>query len=341
MVRQILAILFSVLSLCNRVNAKNENLLEFPGFVFLHRIEPKILQSPRYFEEENFTGRKVLGYETADILVTMPTAQALKKVQRELQQHGYRLVVYDGYRPQRAVNFFLEWSKNVSDQQAKSRYYPAVNKSDIFKLGYLAEKSGHSRGSTVDVSLIVTNQPLHAVILSSKTLKDGTHITFLDDGTVDMGSSFDLFDEVSHHDSPLIPQTATDMRNFLRTVMKKHGFKDYPKEWWHYTLENEPYPNKYFDFVPLSQSRCLQLVLGNDNPILISIDIMARTKFNACECHRHVDDTFTLFFTTLGMTSQRFHSQRQPFKGLRISDTPIDDDSFPTATYSQSREHIS
>jgi D-alanyl-D-alanine dipeptidase len=143
----------------------------------------------------------------------------------------------------------MKWSKDSNDQVAKEKYYPDINKADVFKLGYVAEKSGHSRGSTVDLSIIKVGDSLKPVTLQKRQFKNGPIMPFLDDGTVDMGLSFDLFGKISHHDSDLIEIEFLDRRNELREIVKKNGFNDYQEEWWHYTLKDEPFPDTYFNFI--------------------------------------------------------------------------------------------
>ncbi|KKQ33024.1 MAG: D-alanyl-D-alanine dipeptidase [candidate division TM6 bacterium GW2011_GWF2_37_49] len=222
------------------------------GFVYLSEIDPTIIISPRYSTTENFVGKIVDGYKQPVIILTKQAAEALKQVQQEVVKDGYNLVVYDAYRPQRAVNHFMLWSTNIADQTKKSYYYPRVDKDKVFELGYVAARSGHSRGSTVDLTIIKLEKSLHPIQEIKRTLLDGFEITLLDDGTVDMGSSFDLFDEASHHQNNLIEEQFKHLRNYLMTAMIKHGFKPYAEEWWHYTLKNEPYPASedisYFDF---------------------------------------------------------------------------------------------
>ncbi len=222
------------------------------GFVYLHEIDPTILTSPRYYSNENFVGTPVDGYKRSVIIITKQAADALKKAHDELKRDGYTLVVYDAYRPQQAVNHFMRWSENVNDQIKKSHYYPRVNKADVFELGYVAKRSGHSRGSTIDLTIIKNNQTLHAIEEKKRTLLDGYTITILDDGTVDMGSSFDLFDTASHFENNLITEEFKTLRTYLKNIMEKHGFKNYAEEWWHFTLKNEPFPatkdDSYFDF---------------------------------------------------------------------------------------------
>jgi D-alanyl-D-alanine dipeptidase len=217
-------------------------------FVFITDVDPSIIESVRYVTDQNFLGKKVDGYDLPKIVMTKAAALRLKDINAELKEHGYTLVVYDAYRPQRAVDHFIRWADDADDEIAKPLYYPTLGKHDLFN-GYLAKKSGHSRGSTVDISIIETGKKLMPIKISKRQLKNGEEIPFLDDGTIDMGASFDLLHEASHHDSELISKERLEWRNFLRSIMKKHGFKEYWREWWHYTLENEPYPDRYFDFV--------------------------------------------------------------------------------------------
>lgn len=226
----------------------NKNLPQ--GFVFLTDIDPTIVEDQRYYTDQNFLGRPVSGYKTSRIVCTKKAAEQLKQVQVFMQKHGYKLVVYDGYRPQTAVKEFMRWGENENDIIAKSYYYPTLHKKDLFQLGYIADKKpSHTRGSTFDLTIIKADQELQPISYAKRKLLNGEEIPFLDDNTVDMGASFDLFHKASHHDSPLIESSYTQMRNFLRDAMKQFGFKEYAEEWWHYTLENEPYPDTYFDFV--------------------------------------------------------------------------------------------
>ena len=218
-------------------------------FVFLTDIDPTIIESTRYSTKNNFLGKQVPGYTSNRVICTKVAAETLKKVHDDLKQAGYKLVVYDGYRPKRSVDEFMRWSKDEKDQIAKAYYYPTINKKDVFKLGYVAEKSSHSRGSTFDLTLIESDKNLTPIAYSSHKLLSGETIPFLDDNTANMGASFDLFHEASHHDTSLVNDANTRMRNLLRNTMKKYGFKEYQEEWWHYTLANEPHPDTYFDFV--------------------------------------------------------------------------------------------
>lgn len=222
------------------------------GFVYLHEVDPTIQTSVRYATKENFIGNEVDGYKKSIIIMTRQTAEALKRVQDDIAHDGYCLVVYDAYRPQRAVNNFMRWADDVSDQVKKSQYYPRINKAHVFELGYVAKRSGHTRGSTVDLTLIKKDSQLHDLVPTTRTLADGFTITYLDDGTVDMGSSFDLFDVASHFDNDVIASEYKKLRIYLREKMIKHGFVPYEDEWWHFTLKDEPYARNletsYFDF---------------------------------------------------------------------------------------------
>lgn len=222
------------------------------GFVYLNEIDPTILISLHYSSTENFLGTVVDGYKKPVLILTKQAADALKCVQEEVRKDGYSLVVYDAYRPQCAVNHFVTWGQNSQDQVKKKQYYPRIDKAKVFELGYVAKRSGHSRGSTVDITLIKIGNELHPVKEYNRKLIDGYAISILDDGTVDMGSSFDLFDLASHYESSLINPKYAKLRSYLRSVMVKHGFRGCAEEWWHFTLKEEPFPanknDSYFDF---------------------------------------------------------------------------------------------
>jgi D-alanyl-D-alanine dipeptidase len=195
-------------------------------FVYLKDIMPNLRSDLRYYGSNNFIGHPVDGYNQPKLILTKEAAYALKEVQEELERIGFGLLVYDAYRPQRATDHFVRWAKDASDTLMKVQYYPNIDKKDLFSLGYVSVKSGHSRGSTVDLTIV-----------SLKT----KHI-------LNMGSEYDLFDEISHVDNTTITNNQRSLRLLLKRRMEKHGFKSYEKEWWHFTLENEPFPNTYFDF---------------------------------------------------------------------------------------------
>ncbi len=195
-------------------------------FVYLLDLEPSIKIELRYFSNNNFIGQPIDGYHRSTIIVSKPTAIALQKVQNDLEQKGLGLKIFDAYRPQQAVNHFVRWAKVLNDTLMKQSYYPDVPKSELFKRGYIASKSGHSRGSTVDLTLI--------------DLDTGNEL--------DMGSPYDFFGVQSHPFYKKITDKQRKNRMLLRRVMLKNGFKPYEYEWWHFTLRDEPFPNQYFDF---------------------------------------------------------------------------------------------
>lgn len=197
-----------------------------PEWITLDTFIPGILLDIRYFGSNNFIGHQIDGYHQPKAIISKPAAEALALLYRELQSMGLTLKVFDAYRPQMAVDHFVRWAKDIDDTLMKAAFYPNVLKEELFKLQYIAERSGHTRGSTIDLTLV--------------NLSDGTEL--------DMGSPFDLFDPLSHHDSALVTEQQTSNRNLLRSLMLKYGFKHYPEEWWHYTLIEEPYPNTYFTF---------------------------------------------------------------------------------------------
>lgn len=200
-----------------------------PGFVDVTLAAPGIVADPRYFGSDNFMGSPVTGYEARKVVVSRPVAAALAKVQAELEVQGMAIKIYDGYRPQRAVDHFMRWIADASDTKTKADYYPNVAKSDLVKLGYIAEKSGHSRGGSVDLTIV-------------QKAEDGTW------QELDMGSPWDYLDVRSHAGSTLVSEAAQMNRKILTDLMVKHGFKPYSEEWWHFTLDPEPYPETYFDF---------------------------------------------------------------------------------------------
>ena len=218
-----------------------------PGFVHVAEAIPDAILEVRYYSTYNFIGDRIRGYERPTPMLTVEAAEALKAVSDELIPQDYRLKIYDTYRPQRAVDQFVEWAKIAYDTRMKQDFYPDLDKSLLFPHGYLAAKSGHSRGSTVDLTLV-----------DMRTGMD-----------VDMGGTFDWFGPKSHSDwcgNPETMQYTGDFpgystptgrsinelqfrnRMLLRSVMLKHGFKPVDTEWWHFTLEAEPYPDTYFDY---------------------------------------------------------------------------------------------
>ena len=196
------------------------------GFVYLNDIDDSIIVDLKYYSSENFTGRFVDGYLANKAILTNEAGIALSNAQKDFNKLGYSLILYDAYRPQSAVDFFVRWSTNLNDTLFKNLYYPDIKKSNLFKLGYIAYKSGHSRGSTIDVSLvdITTNKE------------------------IDMGTIFDYFGIESHTFYDNLTENQKANRLLLYEIMSNNGFQNYSKEWWHYTLKNEPF-QKYFDFL--------------------------------------------------------------------------------------------
>lgn len=218
------------------------------GFAYLKMIAPTIVQDMRYAGYHNFIGRPIRGYDAPKCILSEAAAKALEQVQTELKQSRLSLKVFDCYRPTSAVDDFIEWSQIPEQQQMKTEFYPNIDKKDFFDLGYVAKKSGHSRGSTVDLTII----PLGAqanIYTPGQTLIACTSSyeqRFFDAG-LDFGTGYDCLDERSHYDVEVGP-VAQAHRKMLQELMKKYGFNAYDKEWWHFTLNNEPFPKQYFSF---------------------------------------------------------------------------------------------
>ena len=201
-------------------------------FVLLTEAVPDVILEIRYFSTYNFVGDRIDGYEEPVALLTKEAAAALKEASDELISLGYRMKIYDAYRPQKAVTNFVNWAKDAEDTRMKEYFYPDLEKDVLFPQGYIAEHSGHSRGSTVDLTLF-----------DMQTEKE-----------LDMGGTFDYFGEESHPDYTDITEQQYANRMLLREVMLKHGFKPLAEEWWHFTLADEPYPDTYFTFPVNSDS---------------------------------------------------------------------------------------
>ncbi len=221
-----------------------------PGFVVLHDVDPTIRYDIRYFGRHNFVGERIDGYQQPQCILTRQAATALRAAQRTLLRQGYTLKVYDCYRPQRAVDHFVRWARDLDDERMKAEFYPNVDKSRLFADGYIAEKSGHSRGSTLDVTLVKLpaehqrpyrpGEPLVACFAPV-----GERFP---DNSVDMGTGYDCFDPLSHTDNPAITGSARHHRDLLRATLADAGFRNLPEDWWHFTLNDEPFPDTYFDF---------------------------------------------------------------------------------------------
>ena len=197
-----------------------------PHFVYLKDVAPTIEQDIRYFTSNNFVGHPITGYEKPTCILTANAAIALAKVEKSLNKVGLGIKVFDCYRPRVAVDEFVAWSYDFNDQKMKQEYYPRIDKSQLFALNYISNQSGHTRGSTVDLTIIN--------LLTNKELNMGTHFDFLDPRSNSFSNEI----------------TAMQFKNrlLLRSVMQKYGFLGIKTEWWHFTLKNEPYPDSYFNF---------------------------------------------------------------------------------------------
>ena len=199
------------------------------GFVYLDEVDSSIIVDLRYHSESNFMGRRINGYYADRCIVTKSAALALRNVQSELKIQGLGLKIFDAYRPQTAVDHFVSWTANPIDTLNKREYYPRIAKNSLIEKGYIAAKSGHSRGSTVDLTLVY--------LKGQKATQE-----------LDMGTGWDYFSLESWPSSDQVSISQKENRLLLREVMINHGFKPLREEWWHFTLEKEPFPNTYFDF---------------------------------------------------------------------------------------------
>ncbi|MFJ9087413.1 M15 family metallopeptidase [Streptomyces sp. NPDC102384] len=224
------------------------------AFVALHDVDPTIIQEMRYYTEHDFMGEPVDGYKKPMCLLTRPAAQALHKAQIGLLKRGYSLKVYDCYRPQRAVDHFVRWAKDLDDQKMKAEFYPRVDKTRLFADGYIAEKSGHSRGSTLDLTVVKLPARPTRPYVPGERLKPcyGPKAERFPDNSLDMGTGFDCFDTLAHTDDPRVQGVQRANRDLLRNALGAQGFVNLPEEWWHYTYRPELYPDTYFDF-PVSR----------------------------------------------------------------------------------------
>ena len=205
------------------------------GFVSVSELVPDVILEIRYYSTFSFVGERIDGYEEPIALLTKEAAAALNNVSEAVQKKGYRLKIFDAYRPVRAVQHFVRWAKDPNDTRMKEYFYPQLEKDVLIEKGYILEHSGHSRGSTVDLTLY-----------DSTLGRD-----------VDMGGPFDYFGELSHPDYRSITEEQYENRMFLRETMMRHGFEPLAEEWWHFTLKPEPYPDTYFTF-PVNSSSIKQ-----------------------------------------------------------------------------------
>ncbi|WP_431935343.1 M15 family metallopeptidase [Micromonospora sp. RP3T] len=223
--------------------------------VDLATVDAGVRTDIRYAGAHNFVGRPIDGYREPLCLLTRRAAAALSRVQAAALGHGRSLKVYDCYRPQRAVNEFVAWAKRPQEQQMKAEFYPDVPKDRLFADGYLGAPTAHSRGSTLDLTLVPVPTPTQPGYASGQPLLPCTAPAgrrFADD-SVDMGTGFDCFDPRAHTAAPGLTDTARRNRALLKELMTAQGFENYPREWWHYRYVDEPYPDTWFDF-PVARS---------------------------------------------------------------------------------------
>lgn len=238
-VKRIISRIFFVMTLllfcaCSSIKASNSQFKssdDSSDFVLLSEVVPDAILEIRYYSTYNFVGDRIDGYEEPIALITKEAGARLKEVSDELIGKGYRLKIYDAYRPQKAVTHFANWALDLNDTRMKKYFYPNLNKDVLFDQGYIDYHSGHSRGSTVDLTLFDMNL----------------------EKEVDMGGTFDYFGEESHPDYKGITEEQYNNRMILRDVMLKHGFRALDTEWWHFTLDDEPYKDTYFTF-PVTKS---------------------------------------------------------------------------------------
>ncbi|MBP2472306.1 D-alanyl-D-alanine dipeptidase [Crossiella equi] len=217
-------------------------------FVVLRDYAPSIVHDIRYHGPHNFVGTRIDGYPEPQCILTRRAAQALRRAQHAVLRQGYTLKVYDCYRPQRAVDHFVRWAKDLPDEKMKREFYPNVPKNRLFEDGYIAEKSGHSRGSTLDLTLVRLPVRPQRPYRPGEPLVECFAPHRFPDNTVDMGTGYDCFDPLSHTANPAITGKARAHRDLLVRVMAEAGFRNLAEEWWHFTLNEEPYPTTYFDF---------------------------------------------------------------------------------------------
>ncbi|NYV74176.1 M15 family metallopeptidase [Streptomyces sp. UH6] len=225
------------------------------GFVALSTVDPTIIEEIRYFTRHNFVGERVDGYQQPVCILTRPAAEALSRAQTRLRAQGYGLKVYDCYRPQRAVDHFVRWAKDVDDTRMKAEFYPNLDKARLFPDGYIAEKSGHSRGSTVDLTVVRLPATPDKPWVPSRPLQPcfAPQSQRFPDNSLDMGTGYDCFDTLSHTLDPRVQGEQRANRLLLKDTLEDLGFVNYADEWWHYTFKPELYPDTYFDF-PVSKA---------------------------------------------------------------------------------------
>ena len=244
--------IFALLLLCSSsFAAKYTSIIlddERPGdFVDVSTVIQQMQVDMRYATAHNFVGRPIKGYDASVCLLTLPAAKALQQVESQLLPKGLTIKVYDCYRPQMAVDDFITWAKQVDQTQMQTEFYPGVNKKDLFKLEYLATHSGHTRGSTLDLTIVPLGStiPEYNGIQKKCTLPVDERVS---DNSLDFGTGFDCFSQLSYSNNPDVSAPARKNRMLLKKLMQQAGFRGYAREWWHFTLNKEPYPKTYFNF---------------------------------------------------------------------------------------------
>jgi D-alanyl-D-alanine dipeptidase len=220
------------------------------GFVYLADVDPGIRQDIRYAGSHNFVGRPVEGYLANECVLTERAAGALKQVHAELAARRLSLIVWDCYRPARAVRDFLAWSKIAQDARMKSEFFPGTDKAQFFALGYLSSRSKHSRGNTVDLGIVPSSSPPPPAYDPAAPLKPCTAPKGqrFEDGTIDLGTGYDCLDPLASTASSNAGREAASNRRLLQALMRRFGFRPYWREWWHFELVDEPFPQQRFDF---------------------------------------------------------------------------------------------
>lgn len=219
------------------------------GFVYLRDVDPSIVQDIRYAGSHNLVGRPIKGYSAAECILSVPAATALAAVQRRLAEKQLSLIVWDCYRPKRAVDDFLAWSRDRTRAEMKAEFYPRTEKAMLFASGYFAKPSAHSRGSTVDLGIVrgdvsVAPPPDASQLPGACTAPKGERF---EDGTIDFGTGYDCLDVLANTSNILVGKAARDNRQMLKAQMREAGFRSYAREWWHFQLVNEPFHDG-FDF---------------------------------------------------------------------------------------------
>jgi len=285
------------------------------GFVFIQDAVPDAALDIRYFGTDNFMGTRVDGYEAPQAILSVEAAVALKVVSGDLRKKGYGLKIFDAYRPERAVRHFVRWAEELNDTRMKAQFYPDVDKAMLFKEGYIATRSGHSRGSVVDLTLI--------------ELENAREL--------DMGSPYDLFGKVSHHGAPGISPAQAENRAILREAMEARGFRQLKEEWWHYHLKDEPFPKTFFDFpvrAPMPVDALTQQILEKRAGGAARIIVVTEREGTGGKKNRALLRTFA---KTDGIWSLRFSTDGWLGKNGFSKDKHEGDGATPTGVFTFGR----